>query len=272
MESSRQPILWHIAISHFSEKARWALEHKGVEHVRRTPPPGAHIPLVLWMTRGSSYTLPLLELDGERIADSTAIIAALERRFPEPALYPREEAERARALALEDWLDEELGPYVRRLAFHELRGDRELTAEFAKLSAPPAMAWLGGALGPYARAFTGLRYRARDERGAEHARERIVAALDRLEAELAPRGGSDEREYLVGERFGVADLTAASLLYPLVLPEQGPLQFERMPERFERFRASLADRRVFGWVRDVYARHRLGVGATPAAAQAAVQS
>ena len=42
--SSEKPVLWHIPISHYSEKARWALACKGVEHERRAPLPGAHIP------------------------------------------------------------------------------------------------------------------------------------------------------------------------------------------------------------------------------------
>src|SRR6266571_4463266 len=122
-------ILWHIEVSHFSEKARWALEFKSVAHERRTPPPGLHIPIAAWLTAGRAATLPVLQLDGARIADSAPIIAALERRFPEPALYPHEPAERQRALALARWFDRELGPYSRRLVFYELRRDRERLAE-----------------------------------------------------------------------------------------------------------------------------------------------
>ena len=44
-QSSRKPVLWQIEISHYSEKVRWALEHKGIDHVRRTPLPGTHIPI-----------------------------------------------------------------------------------------------------------------------------------------------------------------------------------------------------------------------------------
>jgi hypothetical protein len=29
------PLLWHFAISHFTEKARWALDWKGIPHARR---------------------------------------------------------------------------------------------------------------------------------------------------------------------------------------------------------------------------------------------
>ena len=55
-------------------------------------------------------TTPLIFIDGERIGDSTAIIAALERRFPSPPLYPSDPVERQRALELEDFFDEEFAP------------------------------------------------------------------------------------------------------------------------------------------------------------------
>ncbi len=251
MAHNDRPTLWHIAVSHFSEKARWALEYKSVSHVRRTPPPGLHIPIAYVLSRGSSFTLPILELDGERFADSTDIIAALERRFPEPALYPQDPDERRRALELEDWFDEELAPYVRRLGFYELRRDPELLADVAGRAAPELAAKFGPTLVPYTRTFVGSRYRASDAPGAEHARAKILAALDRLEAEL------DDREHLVGERFTVADLAAAALFYPLVLPADGPQFIERMPAPYEDFRASVSERPGYRWVQDTYARHRV---------------
>src|SRR2546429_9625549 len=85
-----RPTLWHIPVSHYSEKARWALAYKGIEHDRHAPPAGPHMLVALWLTRGGQVTFPVLELDGERIGDSTAIIAALERRFPEPPPYPED--------------------------------------------------------------------------------------------------------------------------------------------------------------------------------------
>ncbi len=251
MRSDGRPILWHITVSHYSEKARWALDYKAVAHTRRTPPPGTHMPVVYWLTRGRAVTLPVLELDGQRIADSTAIIAALEQRFPDPALYPSDPGERRRALELEEWFDEELGPYMRRLAFYELRREPELLAEVGARIVPGMPAALAPALVRYTRLFTGLRYRASDAQAAEQAREKIVAALDYLEAQLG------EHEYLVGGRFTVADLTAAALLYPLVLPPHAPSDIERMPEPYERFRAPLSDRPGSRWVQEIYERHRL---------------
>ncbi len=244
-------VLWHIPVSHYNEKVRWALDLKGVAAERRAPPPGLHMAIALWLTRGRNKTFPVLELDGRAIGDSTAIIAALEGRYPEPALYPADDADRRRALALEDFFDEELGPHARLLAFHELGNDRERFEAVIGEAGPPLMARLGAGAVAYARTYTGLRFGVRSEEGAERARAGIIAALDRLDAELGAG------EYLVGDSFSVADLSAASLFYPLVLPEGGPLPADQpLPEGLERFRAPLEGRPGYQWVETIYARHR----------------
>jgi glutathione S-transferase len=253
-----RPTLWHIQISHYSEKVRWALDYKGVEHERRAPMPGPHIGRALVLTRGRQYTFPVLELDGRRIGDSTAIIAALELRFPEPPLYPADPAERERALAIEDWFDEQLGPYIRRYAFHELRDQRDELERLSAAAAPPALARFKRMGVIYGRTFTGLRFLAGSDQAAERARQKVRAALDRLEQEL----GSNE--YLVGERFSVADLTAAALFYPLALPAEGPAQY-KLPEAFRRFRDPLMERRGLRWVEEMFRRHR--TAAAPAIAE-----
>lgn len=250
MESATQPTLWHITISHYSEKARWALDYKAIPYRLRAPVPGAHIPVALWLTRGRHHTVPVLELGGERIGDSTAIIAALEERYPEPPLYPRVPAQRQRALALEEWFDEELGPYMRRFVFHELGCDPERFAEVGAKAAPRAFRVMGPAGATCARALIGVRYGARSDDAAETARTRVIAALDRLEAEL---GAGD---YLVGESFSVADLTAAALLYPLVRPPEAYVTIDHMPEPVEQLRAQMRERRGYRWVEEMFRRHR----------------
>ena len=99
--------LWHFKFSHYNEKVRWALDHKAIEHERHVLVPGFHVPTVLRLT-GQPCT-PVIAWDGETVWDSTAIIAKLEERVPEPALYPEDPSERERALALEDWFDENVG-------------------------------------------------------------------------------------------------------------------------------------------------------------------
>ena len=70
------PVLWQFRQSHFNEKARWALDWKGIPHVRRALAM-SYVPRALWAT--GQAKLPILHLDGQAIADSTRIIEALER-------------------------------------------------------------------------------------------------------------------------------------------------------------------------------------------------
>jgi glutathione S-transferase len=245
-----RPVLWHIAISHYSEKARWALDWKGVDAVRRAPQPGLHMAIAVALTRGANKTFPVLRLDGRNVGDSTAIIEALEARFPEPPLYPVDSDERRRALALEDWFDEELGPHIRLLVWHEVTRDPERIAEVAPRVMMPALARARRTGTALTKSFVSMRYRAGREEAAALAREKVVAALDRLEEELG------DGDYLAGDRFSVADLTAAALLYPLVLPPEAPFILEKLPDPFERFRAPLVERRGFRWVEEMYRRHR----------------
>ena len=251
--SDPTPTLWHIAVSHYNEKARWALDYKQVPHSRRAVAvPGLHMPASMLLTRGVSWTFPVLEIDGRAIGDSTEIIAALEERCPEPSLYPADPELRRRALALEDFFDEELGPHMRLLAFHELARDPERFKAVIARSSPAPVARLGSGTVAYARTFTGLRFGVHDERAAEIARGKILAALGCLEAEVGPSG------YLAGDSFSVADLTAASLFYPLVLPDEGPLpeNGEPAPAGMAAFREPLLERPGYLWVEETFRRHR----------------
>ena len=88
------------------------------------------------------------------------------------------------------------------------------------------------------------------------------AAFDEIEAQVGRSG------YLVGESFTAADLAAASILAPIVMPPEFPyikLHPDERTAQFRRFRDSLKDRPGFKWVEDMNARHR-GTSAAVAAA------
>jgi glutathione S-transferase len=238
-QTEQKPTLWQIDISHYAEKVRWALEYKGIDHTRRSLLPGSHIPIALVLTRGAQPTVPVLQIDGRTIGDSTEIIAALESLYPEPPLYPIDAEERARAIELEDWFDENLGPHARLLPFYELIQEPEIFAELAAESVPGPLGKAKPVVGAYARAYSSLRWGASSDESAARAREGIAAAFDKLEAELE-RG---EGEFLVGEGLSVADVTAASLFYPVVMPPESPLDPNLpRPPAFDRFRQSLSER------------------------------
>jgi len=241
------PVLWHFRMSHYNEKARWALDHKGVPHVRRMLVPGLHIPRMLWLSRQKQ--LPVLVLHGEIIVGSAEIIYALERAYPDPALYPADPGERQRALEIARFLDDDLGPMLRLALFHELLPDGAVCTEvFAQGLSSPARAL-------YRLAFPAVRAVMRrdmkiDASTAQDAFEKTLVVLSRLDNLIQPDG------YLVGGSFSVADLTAAALLSPLVCPPEFPYLLPARSDAFRRFRERIGHERVCDWCRFIYAKHR----------------
>ena len=73
--SAGLPVLWQYSFSNYNEKARWALDFKRIPHRRRSVMPGGS--QGLWLSRATGLCRSI-DFDGERLIDSTAIIAALE--------------------------------------------------------------------------------------------------------------------------------------------------------------------------------------------------
>jgi glutathione S-transferase len=242
------PRLWHFRVSHYNEKVRWALDFKRWPHRRTSLVPGFH----LLHARGISgqSQVPILELDGDVLFDSTRIIEELERRQPSPALYPQDPAERTRALALEAYFDDEVAPALRRLLWSAYLEHPTLSARLAADGAPDWIrySWLGLSplFVPILRRNIGL-----SARTLKLARRRLSAYVDLLEDSILPSG------YLVGERFSVADLSVAAVMSGLAGPAEFPypLPAPVAPEFLE-LRERLEERAGMRWVRDIYARHR----------------
>jgi glutathione S-transferase len=242
------PVLWHLKVSNYNEKARWALDYKQVPHHRLAAVPGRHRTMARKLA--GIDTFPVMILDGRVVGDSTQIIRALEWRYPEPPLYPSDPAERSRALELEEFFDEELGPHARLLFLHHTLADPQL---MLKAIVPG----LHGRRYALARiAFPAVRRRVKHEFGitpesVTYAYEKLAAAGERFRHELQPSG------YLVGRTFSVADLTLAALIAPLVAPPEFPYpQPQRRHPLLTPLRESLAAEGLLCWTRDMYARRR----------------
>jgi glutathione S-transferase len=242
------PLLWHIPLSHYNEKVRWTLDYKGIPHRRKVL--GADYLIRAWRATGRG-TLPILFLDGRAIGDSTDIIAALEARHPEPPLYPSDADARQRALALEDWFDEHLGPALRAAVVTPLfRNDPDVALRVLTTGMPDQAYRM---LRPLVRIFPSF-YRFRhdiSEARLETDRATVSAALDRIERER------EGRAYLVGDAFTVADLTAAALLSPALQPPgiQYPLGVE-LPAYMQDYRATLLAHPAAQWAAGIYRMHR----------------
>jgi glutathione S-transferase len=242
------PELWHFRFSMYPEKARWALDYKRVPHIRHSLLPGPHaVQLVL---RFGQKAMPILRHEDHVLKNSSAVLDYLERTWPNPPLYPAERAQRARALEIQKWFDDEIGPAERRAAFHEFLPHTEYAA---RRFATGFAEWQQKL---YVRAFPAVRaVMALDMQisaaGAEAGNALTKEALDFVAHHSAPTG------YLVGDCFSVADLTAATVLFPTCLPPEYPVAVpEPRPAGWQHWLERWQGHAGCDYVRRIYREHR----------------
>jgi glutathione S-transferase len=236
--------------SHYNEKARWALDWKGVPHRRRPLLPGPHAGTVKKLT--GQTMVPVLIVDGKPLAGSAAIIDELERRHPDPPLYPDDPAERARALEIQAWFDDEVGPKIRRAFFSRVLGEPAYLAEIFADHKSALVRRLYAGVFPLVRGKMKREMQIEEPHVAE-AFEGTRQGFDFVAKHAGPSG------HLVGDRFSVADLTAAALLAPGVAIDHPDMKKpEPQPAAAREWLARWADHPGAAWVRETYARHRPG--------------
>jgi glutathione S-transferase len=198
-----------IPISHYCEKARWALDRAGIPYQEERHVQGIH--QVVARRAGGGKTVPVLVGEGEVLNESDDILHwADERTPPEHRLFPGDpEVE-----ALCTRFDEGLGPHGRRLMYMLMLPERELMLSFNNAGVPRwedrfmRIGW------PLIKRF------AARELGMTPGIEREDEAIVWREFDFVGDLLSDGRSYLCGERFSAADLTFASLAGPAVVPPQ----------------------------------------------------
>jgi len=99
--------------------------------------------------------IPVLIDDAVALSDSSVICQYLEDRYPEPAVYPRDIAARARARWLEEFADTRMGDvFIWRLFNHVVikpavwgeKGDKEIVEKTLSVDAPQVLDYLEGEL------------------------------------------------------------------------------------------------------------------------------
>jgi glutathione S-transferase len=190
-------ILYGAPLSPFVRKVDAVLREKGVdfelESVNIMPmpdwfkeiSPARRIPVLRDTSVGKEGPLGT-------IPDSSAIVAYVERKYPEPPIYPSDPYLYARALWLEEFADSELMPVIGMGIFRPI--------QFARFQ--------------------------KKEPDVETARktyqEKLPRLLDYFEGEL------DGRDMLVGDALSIADIALACMLTQLTLVA-GPVDTARWP-------------------------------------------
>jgi glutathione S-transferase len=200
-----------IPISHYCEKARWALERAGLQYREERHVQGIH--RIAARRAGGGGTVPVLVTPEGALGESEEILVWVDGRTP-PAqrLFPAKPSERAEVERLCRRFDERLGPRGRRLMYVNMLAHPELMVRFNNQGVPR---WEDRALRivwPLAVRFLGRALGIRA--GVEVEDEAVVWGELDFVAELL----ADGREHLCGERFGAADLTFAALSASVVVP------------------------------------------------------
>jgi len=202
-----------IPISHYCEKARWALDRVGINYREERHIQGIH--QVAARRAGGGKTVPVLVTATEVLADSADILAWVDARTPPGAeLFPPDADACAEVAALCGRFDDLLGPHGRRLMYVHVLRDRKLVFSFNNAGVPR---WEDRAIRlgwPLVKRFAARELGIRP--GIEVEDERVVWA----EFDLAAGLLADGRPYLCGERFSAADLTFAALAAPMVVPPE----------------------------------------------------
>jgi len=206
------PRLVTIPISHYCEKARWALDRAGVAY--REEPHIQFVHIVAARRAGGGRTVPVFVTDdGTAIGESAAILRWADTQVaPERRLYPAGETG-VEAARIEAWLDAGLGPDGRLWMYHGTLPVVRDMAPWALAGTPRwerrAFSVLGRLLDPAIRRYLGV-----DDTAAVAALERVDDVFGAVAVMLG-----DGRPFLTGERFTAADLAFGALSAPMLMPE-----------------------------------------------------
>ena len=218
-------VLYQFPISHYCEKVRWAMDYKGLDYKLKNLLPGLHLRTTKKMA-AKSY-VPILIDEGEQVQNSHVILNYLDDKYPDKSLSPKDPELLAKALEWEKYCDVEIGVHVRRFGYHYLLAEPKTVIPFFTQGGP----WWGplffklffSKLEPIMRKVMAI-----DEAGANKSEVKIQQAIDTLHEEYK------QRKFLVGDQFSRADLSAAALLAPLIMPQGYGLDWpETMPAKLQ---------------------------------------
>lgn len=244
-----QLTLHQFPISHYCEKVRWALDHKGLRYEVNDQFPGLHA-LTNRRLVGRT-TVPVL-IDGHHaIGESSAIALYLDDQFPERRLIPASGEERSRVLALEGFFDQQAGPAVRRFVYSFVAGRSDLFANVFFHDYGRMAQSAGRVLSSFIAKQIAKMYRVSAESASESL-ALIEAAFARLEELI----DDDPDAYLVGSQLTLADVTAAALLGPLLAPPESPWTMQVDVPEVLALRERLRERPGGRWVLARYQRDR----------------
>ena len=201
------PVVLHQwEISPFCQKVARMLQFKGIAYrtVDYNGVLGAKVPML-----SKAGKVPVLDIDGQRIQDSTRIARYLDDAYPDlPRLYPADPLQKAYVELWEDWSDELL--YFYEVHFRVSDADAlDHAVEMSAKGRPKHEIYL---LKPLLKATLNLQLKMQGtgRMATQDIEAEFIRHLERIELVLAQTG------WLVGEGKTLADIAVGSQLLEIV--------------------------------------------------------
>jgi glutathione S-transferase len=210
-ETGRDNVLVTIPISHYCEKARWALDRAGISYSERPHVQAIH--RLATRRAGGGLTAPVLVCAGGVLADSAAILSWVDAQSPPAhALYPDDPEQATQVRKLEEGFNTRLGPHSRCWMYQQLRRRRDLALSYGCAGIPR---WEQATLRLGYPVLISIVARVLDVTPATavQSESEVRAVFDQVGERLA-----DGRSFLCGEKFTAADLTFSALAAPVLMP------------------------------------------------------
>jgi glutathione S-transferase len=221
--NKNKPLLITIAISHYCEKVRWALDYLGIDYVEENHAPPFHRQ---YTSRYGGTSVPLLVVNDKAFTDSKDILHYLDTIASDQQLYPQDPELRRQAETLEALFDDKLGVATRNCAYYYamqqpwsiLAAWNRGTSWIEKVKCAIAF--------PVATKIIKQKYKLTLE-GKEAAVQDIREVFTIVNQKL-----NAGQQYLVGDRLSATDITFAALASPIIRPEHHPFynsQLSKLP-------------------------------------------
>jgi len=240
--------LYTFTVSHFSEKARWALDYEGIPYHEKVLVPGPHQIITRRVARRTE--VPLLEHDGRFVQGSGAIVDYVADSLGGRKLTASDPAERAKEVELEKTLDKVFGRGVQQVLYSVLLKDRRTVVDLWSAGGPRWTAAFYALAFPMVASAVKRMYKTGDAHGIAKAKQRFSTTFDELDAVLS------RQPYFGGDMPDRVDITVAALLAPVCRVPEHRVKWPAMPAELAEFEGSLRGRPTWNHVLHMYRDHR----------------
>lgn len=214
-----------MPMSHYCEKARWALDFAGVEYREEAHLQGFHYLAV--KPHSDNGMVPLLVTPSEVVRESSQIVKHVDQYMPEGSRFYPADLE-AEINELEQRFDEILGVETRRWVYHHWQKAGVLKVlSIAGQGAPLWQRLLAPILFPFGFLYI-KNLLSVTAKNVDSGVDIIAQEFDYVASLL-----TDGRKFICGDQFTAADLAFASMAAPVLLPKEYGIRlptFEEAPE------------------------------------------